>query len=74
MVGTETPASCESRRQQLLPPPTAGRASPRLYTYTERYRGSCARWSVKREFRILTTPYLSEPSHPENSPHILCGK
>ena len=31
MVGTETPASCESRRQQLLPPPTAGRASPRLY-------------------------------------------
>ena len=30
-VGTEAPALCESRRQQLLPPPTAGRASPRLY-------------------------------------------
>ena len=33
MVGTEAPASCESRRQQLLPPPTAGRASPRLYIW-----------------------------------------
>lgn len=31
-VRIEAPAQSESRRQQLLPTPTAGRASSRLYT------------------------------------------
>ena len=49
MVGTETPASCESRRQQLLPPPTAGRASPRLYAEAEQHEQRHAGQEPDRE-------------------------
>ena len=60
-VETEAPARAKAAGKQLLPPPTAGRASPRLYAFRDhvRYGVEFLAYTMRRIVRGLETGAVS---------------